>query len=145
MLFVTTYCIYKSTFYIYLFNNCKEKCTFSTRPQVLRDKISREIIVGIVIFLCLSRIYLSSFTWSKLHFKNLGRNSLYYVLNLSYFSHFTSNISGQQCMGLEAALAWKTCTFGLTKKPACKQFHLQKKLFNYTAIFGSFSIPNEQR
>ena len=28
-------------------------------------------------------------------------------------------------MGLEAALAWKTCTFGLTKKLACKQFHLQ--------------------
>ena len=31
----------------------------------------------------------------------------------------------QECMGLEAALAWKTCTFGLTKKLACKQFHLQ--------------------
>ena len=35
----------------------------------------------------------------------IGRNILYYVLNISYFSHFTSNISGQQCMGLEAALA----------------------------------------
>ena len=35
---------------------------------------------------------------------SLGRNSLYYVLNISYFIHFTSNISGQQCMGLEAAL-----------------------------------------
>ena len=55
-------------------------------------------------------------------------------------------------MGLEAALAWKTCTFGLTKKLtfgltkklAYKQFHLQK-LLNYTAFFGSFSIPTEQR
>ena len=35
----------------------------------------------------------------------LGRNSHYYVLNISYFSHFTSNISGQQCVGLEVALA----------------------------------------
>ena len=143
MLFVTTYCIYKTTSYIYLFNNCKEKCTFSTRPRVLRDQISREILVGIVIFLCLSKVYLSSFTWSKLSLYKLKRNSLYYVLNISYFIHFTSKISGQQCMGLEAALAWKTCTFGLTKKLACKQFHLQK-LLNYTAIFGSFFIPNEQ-
>ena len=36
--------------------------------------------------------------------QKLGRNSLYYVLNISYFIHFTSNNSGQQCMGLEAAL-----------------------------------------
>ena len=50
-------------------------------------------------------------------------------------------------MGVEAALAWKTCTFGLTKKLASKQFHLQKEkqLLNYTAILGSASIPNEQR
>ena len=70
MLSVTTCCIYKSTSYIYLFNNCKEKCTFSTRPRILRDQISHEILVGIVIFLCLSKIYPSSFTWSKLHFKS---------------------------------------------------------------------------
>ena len=38
---------------------------------------------------------------------------------IQYFSHFTSNISAQQCMGIEAALAWKTCTFGLTKKLPC--------------------------
>ena len=50
-------------------NNCKEKSTFSTRPRVLRDQISQEILVGIVIFLCFSKIYLPSFTWSKLHFK----------------------------------------------------------------------------
>ena len=37
--------------------------------------------------------------------KKLGRNILYYVLNISYFSHFTSNISGQQCTVLEACLA----------------------------------------
>ena len=35
----------------------------------------------------------------------IGLCIVYYVLNISYFSHFTSNISGQQCMGLEAALA----------------------------------------
>ena len=46
-------------------------------------------------------------------------NSLHLILNISYSSHFTSNISGQQCMGLEAALAWETCTFGLTKKLPC--------------------------
>ena len=51
--------------------------------------------------------------------QKLGRNNLYYVLNISYFSHFTSNISGQQCMGLEAALTWKTCTFCSTKKLPC--------------------------
>ena len=60
--------------------------------------------------------------------QKLGRDGLYYVLNISYFIHFTSNISGQQCMGLEAALAWKTCTFGLTNNLACKQFHLQKAI-----------------
>ena len=69
--------------------------------------------------------------------QKLGQNNLYQVLNISYFSHFTSNISGQQCVGLEAALAWKTCTFGLTKKLSCRQFHLQKLLNYYTAIFGS--------
>ena len=70
MLFVTTCCIYKSTSYIYLFNYCTEKSTISTRPRLLRDQISQEILVGMVIFLCLSKIYLSSFTWSKLHIKS---------------------------------------------------------------------------
>ena len=77
MLVVTTCCIYKSTSYIYLFNNFKEKCTFSTRLRIFRDQVSQEILIGIVIFLCLSKIYLSSFTWSKLHFKKPGRNSLH--------------------------------------------------------------------
>ena len=76
--------------------------------------------------------------------QKLGRNSLYYILNISYFSHFTSNISGQQCMGLEAALTWKTCTFGFTKELPCTDSFTYKKLLSYTAIFGSFSIPNEQ-
>ena len=62
MLAVTSCCIYKSTSYIYLFNNFKEKCTFSTRLRIFRDQVSQEILVGIVIFLCLSKIYLSSFT-----------------------------------------------------------------------------------
>ena len=48
-------------------------------------------------------------------------------------------------MRVEAALAWKTCTFGLTKKLPCLDSLIYKKLLNYTAIFGSFSIPNEQR
>ena len=62
MLFVTTCCIYESTSYIYLFKNFKEKSTFSTRPRVLRDQISQEILVGIEIFLCFSNIYLLRFT-----------------------------------------------------------------------------------
>ena len=48
-------------------------------------------------------------------------------------------------MGLEAALAWKTCSFGLTKELLCLDSFIYKKLLNYTAIFGSFSIPSEQR
>ena len=48
-------------------------------------------------------------------------------------------------MGLEAALAWETCTFGLTKKLPCTDNFIYKKLLNYAAIFGNFSIPNEQR
>ena len=75
----------------------------------------------------------------------LGRNSRYYVLNISCFSHFTSNISGQQCMSLEAALAWKTYISGLTKKLPCQDSFIYRKLLNYTVIFGSFSIPNKQR
>ena len=31
--------------------------------------------------------------------RKLGRNSLYQVLNISYFSHFTLNVSGQQFVG----------------------------------------------
>ena len=77
--------------------------------------------------------------------QKVGRNSLYEVFNISYFSPFTSNISGQQCMGLEIALTWKTCTFGVTKKLSCADSFIYKNLLNYTAIFGSFSIPNEQR
>ena len=48
-------------------------------------------------------------------------------------------------MGLEAALTWKTCSFGLTKKLLCTDSFIYKKLLNYTAIFGSFSVSNEQR
>ena len=45
---------------------------------------------------------------------------------------------------MEAALTWKTCTFGLTKKLPCLDSFIYKKLLNDTAIFGCFSIPNEQ-
>ena len=41
-------------------------------------------------------------------------------------------------MGLLAALAWKTCTFDLTKKLPCLDSSFTKKLLNYTVIFGSF-------
>ena len=34
-------------------------------------------------------------------------------------------------MGLEAALTWKTCTFGLTKKLPCLDSFIYKKLLNY--------------
>ena len=107
MVFVTTFCIYKSTYHIYLFNNCKEKCTFSTRPRVLRDQISQEILVGIVIFQFAFQNLPLKLPVIQIPLQKLGRNNLYQVLNISYFSHFTSNISGQQCMGLEAALTWK--------------------------------------
>ena len=141
MLFVTTCCIYKSTSYIYLFNNCTEKCTFSTGFK--RPNISRNARWNCNFSLPFKNLPL------KLHviqtpLQKLGRSSLYYILNISYFSHFTSNISGQQCMCLEAALTWKTCTFGLTKKLPRTDIFIYKKLLNYTAIFGSFSIPNEQ-
>ena len=46
-------------------------------------------------------------------------------------------------MGLESALTWETCTFGLTKKLPWTDSLIYKKLLNYTAIFGSFSIPND--
>ena len=44
-------------------------------------------------------------------------------------------------MGLEAALAWKNCSFGLTKKLSGLDSFIYKKLLNHIAIFGSFSIP----
>ena len=48
-------------------------------------------------------------------------------------------------MNLEAALTWKTFNFGLTKKLPCTDSFIYKKLLNYTAIFGSFSVPDEHR
>ena len=44
-------------------------------------------------------------------------------------------------MSLKAALSWKSCTFGLTKKLSCTDSFIYKKtieLLNYTAMFGSF-------
>ena len=43
-------------------------------------------------------------------------------------------------MGHEAALAWKTCTFGLTKKLPCPDSSIYKKLSNYTAILEDFLL-----
>ena len=144
MLFVTTYCIYKSTSCIYLFNSCKEKCTFSTRPRVLRDQTSREILVGIVIFLCLSKIYLSSFTWSKLHFKNQSKTVsimswIFHILAILLRTSQVNNVWVLKLLWPEkpALLVWQ-------RNQHVNSF-IYKKLLNYTAIFGSFSIPNEQR
>ena len=49
-------------------------------------------------------------------------------------------------MSLEAALTWKTFSFGLTKKLPCTDSLIYKKTIELycEAIFGSFSIPNEQ-
>ena len=47
-------------------------------------------------------------------------------------------------MDLEAALTWKTCNLSLTKKLPCT-VSFTKKLLNYVAIFGRFSVPNEQK
>ena len=41
-------------------------------------------------------------------------------------------------MGLDAALAWKTCTFGLIKKLPCLDSLFTEKPLNYTAIFEAF-------
>ena len=119
MLFFTTCCIYKGTSYIYLFNNCKEKSTFSTRPRGFkRPNISRNTCWNCNFSLPFKNLPL------ELHLietplQKPGQNSLHQILNISHFSRFTLNISGQQCMGLEAALAWEICTFGLTKKLPC--------------------------
>ena len=117
MLFVTTCCIYKSTSYICLFNNCKEKSTFSTRLRVLRDQISQEILVGIVIFLCLSKIYISSFTWSKLHFKSQDetisiRSWTFHILAILLRTSQVNNV-------WVLKLLWETCTSGLTMELPC--------------------------
>ena len=45
-------------------------------------------------------------------------------------------------MGPEAALTWKTCTFGLSKKLPCTDSFIYEKLLNYAAIFGNFSVPD---
>ena len=145
MLFVITYCIYKSTSYIYLFNNCKEKCAFSTRPQVLRDQISPEILVGMVIFFSSFQKFTSqasrdpNFT-SKTRAKQSLLRLEYFIFYPFYFEHLRS---GNVWV---LKLIWP-------KKPALfvwqRNYHVNRfiyrKLWNYTAIFGSFSIPNEQR
>ena len=41
-------------------------------------------------------------------------------------------------MGLEAALTWKTCTFGLTKKLPCIESFITK---NYLTILRSLEAP----
>ena len=111
MLVVTTCCIYKSTSYIYLFNNFKGKCTFSTRPRIFREQVSPEILVGIVIF---SKIYLSSFTWSKLHFKSQDetvsiRSWIFHILAISLRTSQVNNVWVLKLLwpGKPAVLVWQ--------------------------------------
>ena len=80
----------------------------------LRDQISQEILI--VIFLCLPKIYLWSFTWSKLHFKTQEEtvSIISWIFRISAILLRTSQVNN--VMGLEAALAWDTCTVGLTRK-----------------------------
>ena len=59
-------------------------------------------------------------------------------MNISYFSHFTSNISGQQCTDLEAALTWKTCNFGLTKNYHIQTVSLTKTIDLYCDLWKLF-------
>ena len=40
-------------------------------------------------------------------------------------------------MSLEAAMAWKTCTFGLTKKLPCTDSFINKKTIE---LYGGFSV-----
>ena len=112
MLFVTTYCIYKSTSYIYLFNNCKEKCTFSTRPRVFkRPNISRNTRWNWNFSLPFKNLLLKLHVIQTSLYK-LGRNSRYYVLNISYFIHFhfehlRSTMYGYwSCSGLKNLHFW---------------------------------------
>ena len=116
---------------------------FHTTSGFKRPNISRNTCWNLNFFLSFKNLLLKlQVIQSPL--QKLGRNSLYQVLNILYFGRFISKISGQQCMDFEAALTWKTCNFGLTKKLLYRQFHL-KKLLNHAAIFGSFSVPDEQR
>ena len=143
MLFVTTCCIYKSTSYIYLFNNCKEKLTFSTRPRVLKDQISQKILFGILIFLCHSKIYLSSFTWSKLHFKNWDetisiRSWIFHTLAILLQTSQVKNVWILKLLwpGKPALLVWQ------------RNYHADSFVYkNYSTILqslGVLAILNEQ-
>ena len=50
-------------------------------------------------------------------------------------------------MGLAAAMAWKTCNFGLTKKLPCTDSFIYKKKAVEATLrsLEAFSIPNKQR
>ena len=115
MLLVTTPRTHKSTSHIYLLNNRKEKSTSSTLPRAPRDQTSQEILVGIVFFFAFQKFTPQALLDPNPTSKARKKQS---PLDLEYFilSHFTSNISGQQCMSPDAALARETCTLGLTKK-----------------------------
>ena len=138
MLVVTTCCIYKSTSYIYLFNNFKEKCTFSTRPRIFRDQVSQEILIGIVIFLAFQRFNfqasLDPNSTSKARTKQSPLDLEYFIFWPFHFEHLRSTMYGS---GKPAI--W------FDKKLPCTDSFIYKKSLKYTEIFGSFSVPNDQR
>ena len=111
---------------------------FFDRRFPLRDQISQEILIGIVIFLCLSKIYLPSFTWSKLHFKSQDETVsiiswIFHILAILLRTSLVNSVIGL------ALLVWQ-------RNYHVQTVHLQKIIELYsTAIFGSFTIPNEQR
>ena len=70
--------------------------------------------------------------------QKLGRNSLNYVMNISYFSHFTWNISGHQCMDLEAALAWKPALLVWQRKYHVNSFIYKKAIELYCNLWKLF-------
>ena len=100
--------------HVFVTTCCRKKCTFSTRPWVLIDQISQEILVGTVIFPCVSKIYLSSFTWSKLHFKNWDktvsiRSWIFHILTILLQTSQVNNVWVLRLLwpGKSALLAWR--------------------------------------
>ena len=69
----------------------------------------------------------------------LGRNSLCQILNISYFSHFTSNISGQKMYGSWSCSDLENLHFWFDKETAMyRQFYFQKTIELYCDLWKLF-------
>ena len=137
-MFVTTCCIYKSTSNIYLFKNCKEKCTFSTRPRVFRDQISQEILVEIVIFFSFQKFTFQASRDPNSTPKTRTKQSLlgleYFIFWPFYFEHLRSTMYGSwSCSGLENLHFWPD-----KETTMYRQFHLQKTIELYCDLWKLF-------